>query len=122
MVIGSRYLHKTDFQSTLPRRIGGKFLSLALLVMTGKKVTDPTSGFRAANKNVINLFAAEYPTDYPEPEALIQLYKKNLTFQEMPTTMHKRESGTSSINTVQAIYYMIKVMLSLIIGMIKSYK
>lgn len=122
MVIGSRYLKKNGFQSTLPRRIGSRFLSLVLLFITGKKITDPTSGFRAVNKNLIDIFAEEYPSDYPEPEALIQLHKKNLNYQEIPATMHKRESGTSSINTMQAVYYMIKVTLSLIIGMIKSYK
>ena len=52
------------------------FLSGLIKLCTGKKVYDVTSGFRAADKDLIKYFAFTYPTDYPEPDSLVQVVKK----------------------------------------------
>ena len=80
MVIGTRYLDKNEsqFQSTFMRRLGSNIISFFIKVCTGKKITDPTSGFRAANKKIIEEFAKEYPTDYPEPESTVCMLCKTI--------------------------------------------
>ena len=122
LVIGSRYLSEGGFKSTLPRQVGIKFFTCLLRVFTGKRVTDPTSGFRAMDRKVIELFSEEYPSDYPEVEALLSVHKTSLTFEEVETTMRDRQGGTSSIGALSALYYMVKVTLAISIGLFRRIK
>lgn len=115
MVIGSRFINKVGFQSTFMRRVGIVYLSKLINILTGLRITDPTSGFRACNKKVINLFADNYPIDYPEPESILHINRKKLEIKEIPVLMREREAGISSINFFRSIYYMIKVSLSIVI-------
>nr|WP_222126740.1 glycosyltransferase family 2 protein [Paenibacillus sp. 32O-W] len=120
MVIGSRYLEKQGFQSTFLRRLGIKYFSRLIELLTQQKITDPTSGFRAGNKKVIKLFSQRYPVDYPEPEAIIILSRNNLKVLEVPVIMSERREGTSSINWIRSIYYMIKVTLAILIDIFRK--
>lgn len=119
LVIGSRYLEEKGVKSSVPRRVGTRSLSILNYILTGQRVTDPTSGFRAINKKVIDFFSKEYPSDYPEAESLILLHKKGYTFKEVPAPMRKRQGGVSSIHFLNSIYYMVKVTLSMMIGTLK---
>ncbi|VAY87970.1 Glycosyltransferase involved in cell wall biogenesis [hydrothermal vent metagenome] len=113
-VIGSRFLgDKKGFQSTLMRRIGIKVFQYVNSILIKQKVTDNTSGFRAYNKQAIKILAHDYPTDYPEPEAVIMLGKKGFKIKEVSVLMHERTGGTSSISRFKPIYYMIKVLLAI---------
>lgn len=116
LVIGSRYLSTGGFQSTLPRKVGITFFSVLIWLFTGKRVTDPTSGFRAMDRKAFELFSKEYPSDYPEVEALVSAHKKGLMFQEVNIDMRHRQGGVSSIGLLSALYYMIKVTLSIAVG------
>lgn len=116
MVIGSRYIEKEGFQSTILRRLGIRCLSFLIKILTGKSISDPTSGFRACNRNIIKYFAEYYPQDYPEPETIVQLMRSKWTINEIPVRMVTRQKGVSSINLLKSIYYMFKVTLSIIIG------
>ncbi|MBD8500989.1 glycosyltransferase family 2 protein [Paenibacillus arenosi] len=120
LVIGSRYIKKEGFQSSLMRRIGIKHFTYLIKMLTNKTVTDPTSGFRACNKKVINFFAAKYPVDYPEPETIVTLLRNNLVVKEIPVVMNERSNGISSINSIKAVYYMIKVSLAIIIDRLRN--
>jgi len=120
LAIGSRYLQKRGFKSSTPRRAGIQFFSILFYLLTGKKVTDPTSGFRALNRKVIHFFSREYPSDYPEVESLILLHKKGFILKEIPVAMRERQGGASSINFLRALYYMTKVTLSMVLGTLKK--
>ena len=116
LVVGSRFLKKEGFQSTGLRRVGIGFLCRLIRLVTGIKVTDPSSGLRMGNKNVIRIFANWYPWDYPEPESLVTIIKKGLTVHEVPVVMRERQGGRSSIgNPFRAVYYMIKVSCGILI-------
>ncbi len=116
-VIGSRFVSNlSEFKSSSTRRIGIKILSILIKICTGKRIFDPTSGFRAADKKVIELFANHYPTEYPEPESTTELIKKGLKVKEIPVKMHEREFGNSSIKPLKSVYYMFSVCLSIIIA------
>ncbi|GIP45594.1 putative glycosyl transferase [Paenibacillus sp. J45TS6] len=115
MVIGSRFITKEGFQSTFARKMGIGLLSALLTRLTGQSVTDPTSGYRFCGKRAISLFAREYPTDYPEVEALMLLYNRELTFTEIPVIMKERQGGVSSISAMRSVYYMSKVILSVLL-------
>lgn len=114
LAVGSRFLEKTDgFQSTLMRRVGITWLSMLLHVFTGKRLTDPTSGFRACDKRAIDLFCKSYPNDYPEPESIAHAIRVGLSVRECPVSMRERQGGVSSIGPLSSIYYMIKVSLAI---------
>jgi glycosyltransferase involved in cell wall biosynthesis len=122
LVIGSRYLSDGGFKSTFLRKLGIKFFTSVVWIFTGKRATDPTSGFRAMDRKGLKLFSEEYPSDYPEVEAVISANRKGLHFQEIPTMMRDRQGGTSSIGMLSALYYMVKVTLSISIGLFRRTK
>lgn len=115
VVIGSRFLRKEGYQSSLARRTGSKMLSFLIRLTTGKKIYDVTSGYRAVNRKFINVYARDYPTDFPEPEAIVTAVMYRGKVMEVPVQMKAREGGKSSITFRKSIYYMIKVTLAIIV-------
>lgn len=115
LVVGSRFIEDiSKFKSTKLRIVGIKILSFMIALCSGLKIYDPTSGFRAANKKVIELFAKNYPIEYPEPETLVFLKNEGYKIKEIPVEMHKREFGTSSIRPLKSVYYMFSVNVAII--------
>lgn len=113
--IGSRFVEKTlGFQSTFMRRIGIRIFEWMNRVLIRKKITDSTSGFRAYNKQAIAFLAANYPTDYPEPETVILLGKNDFRIREVSVEMIERQGGESSISGLKSAHYMIKVILAML--------
>lgn len=115
IVIGSRYIKKTQYQSGKTRRIGSLFFSKMVSFLTGKPFYDTTSGFRALNRKAIALFTEYYPTDYPEVEAIVYANKRSIRIKEISVEMNQRNHGRSSITRLKSIYYMVKVTCSLIL-------
>ena len=115
IAIGSRFVKKEGFQSSGARRMGIRILSTIILFCTWKRVKDVTSGFRAVNRRFIEIYAKDYPQDYPEPEAIVAAIMQGGKVVEVPVIMKERISGVSSINLKKAVYYMIKVILALFI-------
>ena len=120
MVIGSRFINNEGFQSTFMRRVGISYFTRMIRHLTGHVITDPTSGFRLANRKVIKLFAETYPTDYPEPESIVYLLKRKMKVVEEPVVRKERQGGVSSIRMSSSVYYMIKVTLAILIENIRK--
>ena len=115
VVIGSRFVEKEGFQSSQMRRIGINFLSNLAWILTGVRVKDITSGYRVINQKFIKIFAEDYPSDYPEPEAMVIAAVHGGRIREYPVVMRERENGESSITLKKSVYYMIKVTLAMLI-------
>jgi glycosyltransferase involved in cell wall biosynthesis len=118
MVCGSRFL-STDLRYPAPisRRTGIHLFAFLLSRIVGQRVSDPTSGFRLYNRRAISLFARDYPHDYPEVEALMMLHHHRLRMREVPVRMFERGGGRSSIRSGKSVYYMVKVLLALFVGL-----
>ncbi len=114
MVIGSRYIKKEGFQSSSIRRFGIHFLHRLIKILCGIDVRDVTSGMRAVNRKMIEEYAHNYAQDYPEPEAILTAGMMNARVMEVPVVMRERQGGTSSINLLRSVYYMIKVSIALV--------
>ena len=116
MVIGSRFLDKSTskFKSSFFRRIGISLISFFIKFICGKKIYDTTSGFRAVNKKLINIFSKNYPSEYPEPVSTARILKRKYIVKEIPVSMNERNGGVSSIRAWKNIYYMFNVILSII--------
>lgn len=120
MVIGSRFIEKEGFQSSVLRRVGIRYFTVLIKVLTGKKITDPTSGMRMVNRKLLKKFTDEYPKDYPEPESVVTIISEHFNVQEIPVIMREREEGVSSISLWKSIYYMIKVSFAIVIARMKK--
>jgi glycosyltransferase involved in cell wall biosynthesis len=119
LVVGSRFLASGEYKTPVFRRLGIGIFSFVLSRVLGKKITDSTSGFRAANRRVIEFFARTYPDDYPEVESLVLLHKMNMRIEEAPAVMRERTGGKSSITPIRSIYYMAKVLMAIFIDLMK---
>ncbi len=115
MAMGSRFISDSEYRGSMMRRVGISVLSRVISTVVGQKITDPTSGFRAANQKAIRLFALDYPQDYPEPEAVVLLHQCGLRMEEVPVGMNMRYAGESSITKIRSIYYMVKVLLAIFV-------
>lgn len=121
MVIGSRFIEKKGFQSSGMRRLGIRYFTGLIKLLTGEKVTDPTSGLRMVNRDVMKFFSENYPNDYPEPESVVAILKRRKKVEEIPVIMRERTGGVSSISPKKSIYYMIKVTMAILIECIRKY-
>lgn len=120
MVIGSRFIEKEGFQSSGLRRVGIRYFTMLIRLLTGKTITDPTSGMRMVNRKLLEKFTNEYPKDYPEPESVVTILSENYTVKEVPVIMNEREEGVSSISLRNSVYYMIKVSFAILIARMKK--
>jgi len=120
-VIGSRFLGETGYRGSIPRIFGIGFFRALVNLFTGYRVTDPTSGFFAINRRLIEFYSVHYPSDYPEVDAYILMHRLKARAVEVPVRMHARAEGKSSITTFRAMYYMVKVTLSFLINCIRRF-
>jgi glycosyltransferase involved in cell wall biosynthesis len=120
MVCGSRFLSADNrYPAPISRRTGIHLFAFLLSRIVGQRVSDPTSGFRLYNRQAIGLFARDYPHDYPEVEAVLMLHHHRLTMREVPVLMYERGGGVSSIRSGKSIYYMVKVLLAIGVGLVR---
>jgi glycosyltransferase involved in cell wall biosynthesis len=122
MVTGSRFLDPDSdgYRSSASRRVGIRVFALVVSRITGRRVTDPTSGFRMTDRRGIELFARDYPHDYPEVEAILLMNAHRLRSCEIPVEMRPRLTGASAISSTQSVYYMVKVLLAVFVGLFRT--
>ena len=121
IVVGSRFAgaDAAGYRSSRSRRIGIRILAGVVSWIVGQRVTDTTSGFQAVNREGIALFARDYPHDYPEVEATVMVFRHRLRLLEVPVEMRERSAGRSSITSLRSIYYMVKVLLAIFVGLFR---
>jgi glycosyltransferase involved in cell wall biosynthesis len=119
IAIGSRFVSNGGYRSSATRRVGIRLLALVVSAIARQRVTDATSGFQALNRRALELFAADYPHDYPEVEGMVMTIKHRLRLKEVPVSMREREHGRSSITALRSIYYMAKVLVALFVGLFR---
>lgn len=123
MVTGSRFLEPGNGgdRSSTTRRAGIGIFSRVVSLASRQRVTDPTSGFRMIDRKGIDLFAREYPHDYPEVEAILLMHSHRLCSCEVAVRMRPRISGESAISKLRAAYYMVKVLLAVFVGLFRAH-
>jgi len=121
MVIGTRFAGVGGYRATPGRRMGMKLFSWVARMLAHAKLTDPTSGFRAVNRRGIELFAREYPHDFPEVESNVLAVRYGLRVVEVPVLMRERAAGRSSVTTIRGTYFVIRILLSLFISLFRRH-
>jgi glycosyltransferase involved in cell wall biosynthesis len=121
ITIGSRFLGKGDYKTPFIRRIGMFFFAGIVRLVTGKKVTDPTSGFQALNRKVMEFYASSaYPVDYPDADVIIMLHRRGISFMEVPVTMKMAVGKVSMHSGLKPFYYTFKMLLSILVTLLRS--
>ncbi len=112
IVIGSRFVTQKKHFSL--RMMGSYLIAFAMWLTTGKKLTDPTSGMRLFNRSMIKEFAMD--ANYtPEPDTISYLMKNGATVSEIQVEMAERIAGESYLNPINAIKYMSKMGISIVL-------
>jgi glycosyltransferase involved in cell wall biosynthesis len=122
LCVGSRFLveHEGGYRSTWVRRSGIRFLAWLISRLSGRRLTDPTSGLRCAGPRAWRWFACNFPEDYPEPESLFWCARNQLRIGEIPTCMRPRQGGISSINYAHTVYYLLKVSMAILLDKVRK--
>jgi glycosyltransferase involved in cell wall biosynthesis len=122
MVTGSRFLDPQGrgYRSSAVRRVGIRLFAWLSSLITRQRITDPTSGFRMTDRRGIELFARDYPSDYPEVEAILLMHAHRLRSCEVAVTMEPRVTGESAISSTQSVYYMVKVLLAVLVSLFRT--
>lgn len=115
LVIGSRYVFPTITSTSHVRRVGTRVISCLLRLCYGCQITDPTSGFRALNRRAVTCLAKNYPTVFPEPEAILLLIYEGCGIQEVSTEMKPRKFGHSSIGPAKAMFLMMYIAVTILL-------
>jgi glycosyltransferase involved in cell wall biosynthesis len=120
LCIGSRFLESEGFLSTVPRRLGIRMFSTLASYLSGKRITDCTSGFRAVDKELLRFYSRYYPAEFPDAEAILMAIFSGFRMTEVPVLMHRREFGMSSIGIWKSLYYPLKVLVSIVVTALRK--
>jgi glycosyltransferase involved in cell wall biosynthesis len=121
IAVGSRYLADSGYRQSAHRHIGNRILAGAASLVTRERVTDPSSGFQVLNRRAIELFADDYPHEFPEVEATVLVAKHRLRRVEVPAAMRERQAGSSSHGVLKSTYFLAKVLLALFVALFRRY-
>jgi glycosyltransferase involved in cell wall biosynthesis len=122
LVIGSRFVDPGGgYRPPFARRVGIGVFARLVSILGGQRVTDTTSGFVALDRTGIELFAAQFPHDYPEVEGTLVALRSGLRVTQVQVDMRERTTGSSSITFVRSLYYIVKVMLALLVASLRRY-
>jgi glycosyltransferase involved in cell wall biosynthesis len=121
VAVGSRYLGDGGYRQSTGRNLGNRILAGAASLVARERVTDPSSGFQALNRNAIELFANDYPHEFPEVEATVLVAKHRLRRVEVPAPMRERLAGTSSHGVLKSTYFLAKVLVALFVALFRRH-
>ena len=116
VVIGSRFLGESLYRVPMLRRIGQMLFGSILFALSRKRITDPTSGYQAIHRDVLEMYISEeFPADYPDADVLLLLHYCGIPFCEVPAVFHARTDGQSMHSGLNTFYYIYKMLLSMFI-------
>lgn len=122
IVLGSRWLGLAEYSGPMIRKFGKFFFAFLASTITKHKVTDPTTGFQALNRNVLQFYCSEvYPVDYPDADMIIVLDRSGFKVEEVPVIMYHNHTGKSMhAGVIKPIYYGMKMMMSITMTLLRD--
>lgn len=120
VVIGSRFMGEHGYTSTAFRLLGIRLFTFLIGLATNRRITDPTSGFRAYNRKALEYVALHYPQDFPEPESIVLMLRRGLKVKEVPVVMRERLGGRSSVRPLKAGYFVASNAIAIAVSVLKS--
>jgi glycosyltransferase involved in cell wall biosynthesis len=123
LVIGARFAGVGDYLVRGPRSWAMRVLSRTVGRIVGSRLTDVTSGYRAANRQTIRVFARHYPAQYlgDTVEALVIAHRNGLRIAQVPVAMRRREAGVPSQRVPAAVVYLLRATLALGLALVRQW-
>jgi len=113
LVVGSRFLEETGYRMQPVRRLG-RLVFRSIVRLAGLRVSDPTSGFQAMNRRVLDVYARDFfPTDYPDVDVLLAAYRQGLRVGERAVHMTHAERESTLHGGLRSVYYVYKMLLAI---------
>ncbi|MDP3096782.1 MAG: glycosyltransferase family 2 protein [Syntrophales bacterium] len=124
VVIGSRFLSQDPYKAGILKTIGISIFRLLIRMITGERITDPTSGYQCLNRKVFAFFTEDhFPCDYPDANVIIMLHRAGFKIKEIPVEMTPNPEGRSMHRGLFTVsYYLFKVFLSIFVTLIRKSK
>ena len=123
LVVGSRRLDKEGkYRFEFLRLIGSSFLARLVSFIVGRRITDPTSGFRASNRKTIEFFSRHYPQTYlaDTTEALAWASRSGISITEVPVRMRRRRAGSSATGSIKGLGHVCRMILTLLVDCLEG--
>ncbi|HWM16675.1 MAG TPA: glycosyltransferase family 2 protein [Microbacterium sp.] len=119
--IGARFADVGDYTVRGPRRWAMIFLAKVLSRVAKTRLTDATSGFRAAGSRAIDQYVRYYPAEYfgDTLDSLVAACHAGLTVTQVPVAMRPRMHGTSTQGTVGATLYLLRAVFALSLAVMR---
>ncbi|MFI9554244.1 glycosyltransferase family 2 protein [Nonomuraea endophytica] len=125
IVIGSRFAGAGTYTSAkFARRLAMRLLAMVVSGLARTKLTDVTSGFRAANRKAMAIFAVHYPVEYlgDTVESLVIAVRSGCVIRQIPVKMRPREYGTASQSSLRALVYLVRAGVALGLALIRRWE
>lgn len=121
-IIGSRFLGTLNYEISKARRLGMIIFSKLASFISRRTITDPTSGFQALNRNVLEFCISDiYPVDYPDADFIIMLHYERFRIKEIPVTMNaNKENRSMHGGVLKPAYYVFKMCLSIVVTYLRE--
>lgn len=120
LVLGSRFLEQTGYAMGRTRTLG-RLLFLNLGRAVGLRVTDPTSGFQAMRRSMLELYVQDFfPSDYPDVNVLILAHRCGRRIVEHPVRMHESTRPSRLHGGLRSLYYVYRIALALWAGTVRA--
>lgn len=122
VALGSRWLGAGNYKGPVLRKFGKFFFGYLATLLTDLKVTDPTTGFQALSKEVVDFYCTHvYPVDYPDANVIIMLRRAGFRIAEVPVIMYRNESGQSMhAGILKPVFYGMKMMMSIAMTLLRD--
>lgn len=120
--IGARFAEVGDYKARGPRRWAMKMLASVISSISGARLTDVTSGFRAANSRAIAQYVRYYPAEYlgDTIDSLVGAIHSGLTVTQVPVAMRARVHGKPSHNPLSAARYLFRAAFALTLALMRG--
>jgi glycosyltransferase involved in cell wall biosynthesis len=129
LALGSRFLKETapgkgplrKYKAGTVRKLGIRIFAFLTTRLVGLKITDPTSGYQAFNRNVIAFFIRDFfPCDFPDADVILMVHRAGFRIKEFPMVMHESDSEKSMHSGVKPVYYVFKMFLSMFMTLLRK--
>jgi glycosyltransferase involved in cell wall biosynthesis len=121
IAIGSRYLENNGYKTSFHRRLGQRFFGFIYRMLTGCRISDPTSGFQCLNRKAMTLnLTGVFPDDFPDVDVLLMAHFAKFRIKEIAVRMLDRSGGTSMHAGFKPVSYVMKMLFSLFIVILNA--
>jgi len=122
IVIGSRYKRETDYETSVVRNVGIRLYSWLISLITGKRVYDITSGFRAVRIEMGERHADSLPQGIIAINRGLREGLSEYRIKEVPVEMDEREHGQSYLSFGRLVKYPLYAAYSFVMTLLRVNK